>query len=275
VNPVAADRDASRQNERMTPEQILELARQAPSPFQLAVATDADGTLWARDVGDELFLHVAAQQLFREGGIARMRAHATALMGHAAAEGAPHEVANALFARYSAGQIDVRVMCDLQAEAIGDRPEREFAALIAHVAERVAATVRHDVRAILRAARGAGAQIHVVTGSLGLAVEATLRRAGVPFDRVTGAALMRADGHVHARIQRTSPLFDGKVDALRDAGSWPAAIGLGDGGWDHPFLRQVYIPVLVRPKPALLEAMRDVPRTIVLSGAWDRVAPDT
>jgi phosphoserine phosphatase len=106
--------------------------------------------------------------------------------------------------------------------------------------------------------------VHVVTGSLGLAVEATLRHAGIAFDSVSGGVLRVVEGVVGAELERHPPLFEGKVTALREGGCWPAALGLGDGGWDHTFLREVHVPVLVHPQPALEHAMRDVSRAITL-----------
>jgi phosphoserine phosphatase len=140
----------------------------------------------------------------------------------------------------------------------------ELTALIDEVAVQLAPRARPEVRELLRAARAEGFAVHVVTGSLGIAVEATLRWAEIPFDRVAGGVL-RVDGDfARATMARTCPLFEGKVDALREGGQWPAAIGLGDGGWDHTFLRQVHVPVLVHPKPALETAMQDVLHAVVL-----------
>lgn len=256
--PTAADETAS-----PTLADALARALAAPPPYARAVATDADGTLWSRDVGDALFLAAGARGLFRGDGLAKLRAHAARLLGPEREHDAPGAIADALFARYGAGEIDVRVMCDLEAETLGDRPESELAALIDDVAADVARTAHPAVRTLLAQARAAGATIHVVTGSLGRAVEATLRRAAIPFDRVSGAVLRVERGHAAATLAAQSPLFEGKVRALGAAGGWPAALGLGDGGWDHTFLREVFVPVLVHPKPALEAHMADVSRRVI------------
>lgn len=247
----------------------LERALSAPPPYVRTVATDADGTLWDADVGDLLFLHVAAQRSFRGEGLARLRAYARTLASASLAKREPEVIAQELFAMYNRGEIDVRIMCDLEAETIGDRPVAELDTLIASVAESVVPLVRPDIRALLLSAHAAGAEIHVVTGSLGRAVEATLRRAAIPFDRVTGGELDIRDGIAHATLARRCPLFEEKLECLCQTGRWPAAMGLGDGEWDRTFLREVHVPVLVHPKPALLSAMKDVPRAVV----WHGTAP--
>jgi phosphoserine phosphatase len=174
-------------------------------------------------------------------------------------------MAHALMARYRAGQMSIEAICELEAEALGERTHDEVAAVYARVAERVAASVHDDVRALLRALRARGWSVHVVSGSLGDAVAACMRYAEIPFDTAAGAALVREGGAVRARLAAAVPLFEGKVHALREVGAWPAGLGLGDGGWDVSFLRECALPVLVRPKPTLLDAMAGHPHAVVLA----------
>jgi phosphoserine phosphatase len=246
----------------------LTVALDPPAPFHRAIATDADGTLWATDVGDALFLTVAEREAFTGEGLAKLRAHGERLLGGEAASWRGSVIARALFAAYERGDITVRVMCDLEAETVADRPTAEFDAVVNEVAMRAASVVRPEVRAFVKTAHARGVAVHVVTGSLAVLVERTLSYAQMPFDRVTGAVLVHegvgATARVRAEIARTSPLFEGKVEALREGGRWPAAVGMGDGGWDHTFLKLCRVPVLIHPKPALVEAMRDVPNTLTI-----------
>jgi phosphoserine phosphatase len=238
----------------------LAVAIAPPASFHRSVATDADGTIWSVDVGDALFLRVATREDFRGVGAEKLRAHGARLLGPTAiADLSLGAIARALFDGYERGDIDVRTMCDLEAETVADRPATDFEALVDEVAAQAAAAVRTEVGEFLREAHARGVRVHVVSGSLGVLVERSLTRAQIPFDRVTGAVLARDGAWIRAEIARTSPLFEGKVRALEEDGAWPAAVGLGDGGWDHTFLRHCAVPVLIHPKPALVEAMRDVP----------------
>ncbi len=243
-------------------EAIVEALTVTPDGFERCVATDADGTLWSTDVGDELFVDLGERSDFRGLAGSRLRARAEAILG--SLPGDDLSLAHALMARYRAGEIAIGPMCELQAEAVGDRSEQDLSALYHRVAERVAATVRPEVRALLETLASMGYSVHVVSGSLGDAVERCLTRAGIPFTTVAGARLSRRDGHVLPSLAGEIPLFDAKVRALESARAWPASLGLGDGGWDVTFLRDVHLPVLVHPKPALEEAMRGHPRAVVI-----------
>jgi phosphoserine phosphatase len=243
----------------------LAIAIDPPAPYHRAIATDADGTLWAMDVGDALFLGVAERDAFVGEGLAKLRAHGAKWIGNEVASWSGGRIAKRLFEMYDRGDIGVRVMCDLEAETVADRPANEFDALVDEVAMRAARAVRPEVRAFVQQAHRQGVHVHVVTGSLGALVERALMRAEIPTDRVSGAVLAREGDRVRAVIAETSPLFEGKVDALRAGGEWPAAIGMGDGGWDHTFLKACLVPVLVHPKPALVEAMRGVEGCVLVA----------
>jgi phosphoserine phosphatase len=236
----------------------LALVLDPPPPYHRSIATDADGTLWAMDVGDALFLTVAERDGFVGEGLEKLRADGSKWIGNECAAWSGGRIAKRLFEMYDRGDIGVRVMCDLEAETVADRSAGEFDALLAEIAERAARAVRTEVRTFVQEAHRRGAYVHVVTGSLGSLVERSLLRAEIPADRVSGAVLAREGDRVRAVIAETSPLFEGKVDALRAGGHWPAAIGMGDGGWDHTFLKACRVAVLVHPKPALVDAMSGV-----------------
>ncbi len=239
---------------------ILDRALAAPVVYHRAVATDADGTLWSVDVGDLLFSTVGRRRDIRTEALATLRRHAAEHLPHVPDD--PAELTEALLARYAAGDIPIGPMCTLEAEALGARSTAELSDLLDDVGAAVAETVRPEARALLTDARARGFTVHVVSGSLGAAVEAVLRIAGLPYDTVSGAVLQTVDGHVAPTLAGPIPLFDGKVRALAAAGAWPAALGMGDGGWDVTFLRDVHVPVLMHPKPALEAAMAGHPRAV-------------
>jgi phosphoserine phosphatase len=230
--------------------------------YARAVATDADGTLWATDVADEAMLLLGERRDFRGAAREALRARAARYLD--AVPDDDHDLARALLAAHAAGAIPIAAMCALQAEAMGERSESELTALHADVAERVAPTVRGAVRTLVLRLRDAGFAVHVATGSLGDAVAACLRRVGIPYDSVDGATLQRHGTWVAGALAGPVPLFEGKVRAFAAQGAWPAAVGLGDGGWDASFLQEVGLPVLVHPKPALLAAMEGHPRALVM-----------
>lgn len=234
-----------------------------PAEVALRVGTDADGTLWEGDVGDTLFLTLAEHDAFVGEAREALRARAATWLSRPPPDD-PIALARALMDRYVCGEIPIGAMCELQAEAAGDRGADEYAAWLDRAADRLASHVRPTVRALLQALVARGATVHVVSGSLGALVESTLRRGEVPFHSVAGATLRREGDRVLPRLAGPIPLFEHKIEALTAAGAARPALGLGDGGWDAPFLRASWLPVLIEPRPALLEALADDARVMRL-----------
>jgi len=226
----------------------------APGGFTRAVSTDADGTLWAGDLGDEAFLLATHPDDLRGDARSGFVARAAELLGPRYRGIVPDD-ARSLMTAYAEGRLDIAPLCALQAEALGARSTADFADLVGRAADRVVPRIHPDVRVFLREARRHGATLHVVTGSLGVLVAEALRRAEIVYDSVSGGTLCRDTGWVVPRLAAPIPLHGGKVDALRRVGVWPTAVGMGDGHWDSTFLLGVATPVLVRPKAALVAAM--------------------
>jgi phosphatidylglycerophosphatase C len=241
----------------------LDALRDLPAGFARAVATDADGTLWEGDVGDALFRLVTAREALSEASREALAWSCAAWLGESPKS--PAAQAEAVIAGHAAGRVDIRDLCDLEAACAGDRPRAEFDALLGEVAAEFAARMRDESVRLLGALRAEGFAVHVVSGSLGDLVRATLQAAGVTVDRVSGGELAAGEDAVSSRLVAPIPLHGGKVDALRAAGHWPAAVGMGDGGWDATFLRGCALPLLVHPKASLLDAMKDHPLVARLS----------
>lgn len=242
---------------------LVAAARTVAPPHRPLIATDADGTLWEGDIGDDLFVEALSTLPLGPTAGEGLRVAAAEVFGPAA-PAEPADLALAFIAAYRAGRLSIERICQLQAESLGDRPQAEFDALIETVARRVAGRIRPAVRVIVEEAASADVALHVVTGSLGVAVAATLRIAGLRFASVSGGVLLARDGHVLPELAGPIPLHGGKVTALESVGAWPPAMGMGDGGWDSTFLRGCAVPLLVHPSPTLLDAMVSTAGVMIL-----------
>jgi phosphoserine phosphatase len=242
---------------------LVRAVRSAPSPYRPIIATDADGTLWEGDIGDDLFIEALSNHPVGPVALAGLRHGAREVFGDAAPEDL-RELALAFIDAYRGGRMSIEHICKIQSEVLGDRTQAALDALLALVAERVAARIRPAVRLIVEEAGRSGVEVHVVTGSLAGAVAATLRRAGLVHATVSGATLRTEGDRVLPVLARPIPLHGGKVDALQAAGAWPPALGMGDGGWDATFLGGCAVPLLVHPSPALLDAMSPVAGVMIL-----------
>ncbi|MDO9017651.1 MAG: HAD family hydrolase [Deltaproteobacteria bacterium] len=232
-------------------------------PHRPVIATDADGTLWEGDIGDDLFVEALSHHPVGALALSGLRDGAREVFGDRSPSDL-RELALALIAAYRAGEVSIERICQIQSEVLGDRTRAELDALLDLVAARVAARIRPAVRVIVEEAASAGVAVHVVTGSLGAAVANTLRRAGLAHATVSGATLRVEGDRVLPSLAHPIPLHGGKVDALRAVGAWPPALGLGDGGWDATFLGGCAVPLLVHPSDALLHAMVPVGGVMIL-----------
>jgi phosphoserine phosphatase len=242
---------------------MVRAARAVAPTHVAAIATDADGTLWEGDIGDDLFVEALANHPIGPLALAGLMEGAREVFGEAA-PGDRRELALAFIAAYRAGRVTIERICQIQSEVLGDRRAAELDALLDLVAARVAERIRPAVRVVVEEAAREGVPVHVVTGSLGSAVSATLRRAGLAHASVSGAVLRVEGDRVLPRLAHPIPLHGGKVDALRAVGAWAPALGMGDGGWDATFLGGCAVPLLVHPSDALTDAMRAVGGVMIL-----------
>lgn len=233
---------------------LVRAAKEVGDGHRPVIATDADGTLWSGDIGDDLFVEALSHHPMGPTALAALRASAHEVFGDDAPSDL-HALALAFIAAYREGRIDIGRICQIQSEALGDRSRAELDALLTLVGGRVAARFRPAVHAVVEEAARAGVPVHVVTGSLGDAVATTLRLAGLTVASVSGAVLRVEGEYVLPALAGPIPLHGAKVDALRAQGAWPPALGMGDGGWDATFLRGCAVPLLVHPSDALLSAM--------------------
>ena len=246
----------------LTVDGARDLVLGAPDGFTRVIATDADGTLWEGDVGDTLFMQVARDRDFRGAGLDALRAAGAHYL--TAPPDDPLALAEALMERYAAGHIAVEAMCVLQAVSVADRPLADMELLYARAADAVIDRVRPAVRALMDALSRDGFVVHVVTASLGSLVRVALARAGLSAARVSGGELDAIDGWARPTLAVQIPVFHRKVEALTAAGDWPPALGMGDGGWDAPFLAGSHLPLLIHPKASLVEALSTHPRVTKL-----------
>lgn len=244
-------------------DEVCEAASALSAEYVRAVATDADGTLWEGDVGDALFRHLIARDALDERARGALRALCLRCLRDVPAS--PDAQAAALIAGHAAGTVPIEALCDLEAEAAGGRPRSEYDALLREVAAVFATRMRPESVALITRLYREGFSVHVVTGSLGALVEATLEAAGVTVSAVSGGRLVELESTVLPTLAEPIPLNEGKVAALRAAGRWPPAVGLGDGGWDANFLGGCAIPLLVHPSQRLVDAMKQHPTVARLS----------
>lgn len=246
-----------------TVDQVLRDVAALPVPPGVArlAAIDADGTLWAGDVGLIVF------EWMVKGG--RLRAPAAPrIAAELAQAGEPptgelHRDAWRLFELYRDGRYPERQVCMLMAWSFAGYREADARAecRAAIDAAGLAGLVHDGVRALLSGLRALGLRVVVVSASPAFGVEPACAPLGFRPEDIR-AIEVRLDGGGVVEPDVLSPVTyrEGKVEAIRalTAGARPLVV-LGDSAGDLPMLADATLAVAIQPRPALLAEARRAP----------------
>lgn len=241
------------------------LARAEPGG---AVATDGDGTLWAGDVGEDLF------HAFIEAG--RVEPPATEALRRDARDhgvsdaGGGADVARRIFEAYCEGRFPEERVCELMTWCFAGWTRTEVRAFARDTVDRgrLDTRIHAEVMQTLDRARAAGISIVLVSASpVAVVVEAASR---VGFDEGSVvASRARFDREVMLPdVERPIPYGAGKVTGLRALlGHRPLYAAFGDNAFDVAMLGAARVPVAVRPKPRLRAQAGAVPGLVELAAS--------
>jgi phosphoserine phosphatase len=219
------------------------------------IATDADGTLWTGDVGEDLFHALVDRGPIQPAAVEAMRREAR---DHALSDaGTGQEVARRIYEAYVAGAFPEERCCELMAWCFAGWTRADAQAFARDTIERVALGPRMhgEVLALLARAREARIEVLLVSASPIAVVRAAGARAGFEEAQIV-AARSRFDGDVmQADVERPIPYGAGKVVRLRErlGADRPLLAAFGDNAFDVDLLASARVGVAVRPKPRLRE----------------------
>ena len=229
------------------------------------VATDADGTIWSGDVGDDFYRAMVHGSSLTNEALDVLRAIAGKYNVDSAGEA--REIAERLFRAYEEGHF----------------PEDQCCAMIAQLSTGWSVPSAEAFCDELAAKRDIRGRVHpewwqvasyleqnriplwVVSASPVWVVRAGIRAIGVTVAGVLGVDLERRPvGPVEfysAVLKVPMPYNDGKVQSLSQASSGKRiALALGDNVFDLPMLSASALPIAVRPKKRLLDVAEKEPR---------------
>jgi hypothetical protein len=243
-------------------ERLREVALREPGGL---IATDADGTLWQGDVGEDLFAALLDRDGIRDEAHAALvaEAEAFALPSH----GGPHAVARALHAASHAGAYPLDRSFAMMAWAFAGWPIEEVEALAREVVvtSGLASRLRPELRAILGFARETGVDVLVVSASPVAMVTAGAALFDVAPSQVLAMRPIVQAGRLGAAIDGRVVYGEGKLAAIRDARSdAPILAAFGDSAFDAAMLRAAKLPVLVYPSRPLVDLLPTIPGALVI-----------
>lgn len=233
-----------------------------------AVLFDADGTLWADDVGHICFEFACTNGLLRHESLEALRAEARAADLPFGPDHTANELGLALLDAYLQGRYDEKAAAETMVWAYAGYAEDELRRLI----HEALAYARHDSylhRQVIRMVefvRRRGGHAYVVSASPRIVIEESTRALGFAPNEVTGGVVDRSDEHFVARLAEPLPYGPGKVTAgklLTGERPWLAAFG--DSGFDLDLMAGARLAVGLGEKSALLAGLPHHPRAVRLS----------
>lgn len=232
------------------------------------VATDADGTLWSGDVGEDLF-H-AFLNLGRVEPPAEEAMRREARSFHVSDAGTGLDVAHALYDAYRAGAYPEARICELMAWCFGGWGAGEVQAFAREVIGRVGLPGRlhRELHALIERARAAGIEVFLVSASPVSVVRAAGVLAGFDEGHVVAAIPRERGGRVLPEVDSPIPYGPGKVVRLRErVGDVRLIAAFGDNAFDVALLAEARVGVAVRPKAALRARAGEVEGLVELAPA--------
>jgi phosphoserine phosphatase len=237
-----------------TPEDVwVRIERAASATPGGVVATDADGTLWSGDVGEDLFHAFLDQGRVDPPADEALRREAREHDLSDAGTGA--EVARGLYAAYREGRYPEERVCEVMAWCFGGWTEGELGAFARQVVESLDLGARFhlELHGLVDRVRGAGIEAFLVSASPVAVVREAGARAGFDDAHIVAAHPLRSGGRILSDVDRPIPYGPGKVRRLHEriGKERPLLAAFGDNAFDVALLAEAAVGVAVRPKDAL------------------------
>lgn len=250
----------------------------ADAKGRAAVIFDADGTLWTGDVGSDAFVHAFTEGLLREDArpalLAEVKAHGLGaeleLQGTRPEDADANLLAQELQRAFSEGRYPERATSEMQVWAYAGWTEAELREHTRRTLKRREhlSQIHHTLLPVMLWAREARLRAVIVSASPQLVVEEAARDLGFGPDDIVAGRAQAADGVFLPALAGSLPYGPDKVRAgkrLLGNVNWLAAFG--DSDFDAEMLSESKLPVLVRPRPALLDRLGQLRRAVLFADA--------
>jgi len=245
---------------------LLRAAARDVGPEGAGLAFDGDGTLWAGDVGDDLFFHALDRELLVDD--ARPHLQRLARQHDLDSGGSTELLARRIYDAHVQGVVPPPLTYAMMAWCFAGHSVEHLQAIAREaLAEAgLAARLHLELTPIIDWARSVGMKIIVVSASPHPVVEVAAAAWGIPPTEI--AAVRPAttpDGRIEPDVSCVVPYGERKTrlgrELLGDA-RWLAAFG--DNHFDAAMLCAAELGVAVRPKPALQQLLAQLDGVVEL-----------
>ena len=234
----------------------LDLAIKSTSS-QVAVAFDADGTLWSGDAGEDFLFALIDRKLVQSEAMEALEREALAYGVQSKGLSASLLV-RSLFDAYVAGAYPEPHICRLTAWACAGYSEA-MVRQMAHgilVDAKLPSRLVAETAEIVRFAEARGIPTYIVSASPEHVVTAGVKLLGLVHERVIAVEPHYAMGKMLPRVHEPIPYGQGKRSLLEaELKGRTLVAAFGDNVFDLPMLAAATFGVTVRPKERLLSAL--------------------
>lgn len=237
---------------------IARIEAHDPRPGDV-IALDADGTLWAGDVGDDLMYAAIEAGLFREP--IRPGLQAVLEQSGLPTDGDLPALVRRIDAGFRAGQVPEQTTYEMMTWAYAGLGENELDnfARAALTAAGLPGRVHPAIPEVLAYAEASGLWIQIVSASPIAAVRAGLALTGLPARGVAAGQPAVEAGVLQPRLARPLPYAHQKVVAAREAiggARWLASFG--DSAFDVELLAAAALAVVVGRRAGLRARLGEI-----------------
>ena len=232
------------------------------------VATDADGTLWAGDVGEDLFealLDARAVRAEARDALAREASTADITV-----RGGANDIAAALYAAFQVSRYPQDRAFAMMAWAFAGWSTDELAAFVQSVIARrgLEARIRPELRTVLEYCDKHQIEVLVVSASPLAIVEAGAALLGIAPERVLAMRPAMNGDRLAPALDGPLVYGEGKLTVLRSVRPHSAILAaFGDSSYDAALLRAARVPVAVHPSKGLLDLASTIPGLVVIGNS--------
>lgn len=247
-------------------ERVIERMDQAMTGvLRPVLTTDADGTLWNGDVGEDAFVSLIEERAVRD--VCRSALAAEAEAAGLDPGGDSNDLARRLYDAWRHGAYDESRCYGMMAWVFAGFTPDEVRSFSTRVQEKtnLAARLHPEMQAIVKWAQKRSVELWVVSASPRFVVQTGAARFGIAPERVVATAPIIRDGHLVPDLAEPMPYGLGKVAAIeRCIGAQRLIAAFGDNVFDLAMLAMADVPVAVRPTQRLRDRAAEEPRLVEL-----------
>jgi phosphatidylglycerophosphatase C len=246
---------------------LLQAATKRLGPAGGGLAFDGDGTLWAGDVGDDVFFHALDQELL--GDVARPQLQRLAKQHGLDPSGSASELARRIYDAHLRGLVSQPVTYAMMAWCFAGHSVERLKAISREALAKagLAGRLHRELAPIIGWARSAGLKTVVVSASPHPVVEVAAEAWGLAPNEIAAVRPATSrNGQIEPRVAGDVPYGEKKTHrgrALLRGARWIAAFG--DNHFDAAMLTAADLGVAVRPKPALRELLSKLDGVVELA----------